>query len=105
MAADIRAARGSAMSCRGWPQEAASRGHFGGELARELVVSGGLGGMGGAQPLAATMNGAAYLGVVVDPARIRKRVDSGYCDRMAFRLDEALEMLEKREAISVGLVG
>src|SRR6266481_3262996 len=61
---------------------AAARKHFAGSLA------GRLGGMGGAQPLAATMNGAAFLGIEVDPARIRRRVDSGYCDRMATSLDE-----------------
>ena len=51
---------------------AAARKHFGGSLAGRLVVSGGLGGMGGAQPLAATMNGAAFLGIDVDPARIQQ---------------------------------
>ena len=62
---------------------AAGRKHFGGSLAKRLVMTGGLGGMGGAQPFAATMNGAAFLGVDVDPSRIQRRVDSGYCDRMA----------------------
>ena len=62
---------------------AAARKHFGGSLAGRLVVTGGLGGMGGAQPLAATMNGAAFLGIDVDPARIQRRVETGYCDRMA----------------------
>src|SRR3977135_4430698 len=56
--------------------------HFGGSLAGKLIVSGGMGGMGGAQPLAATMNGACFIGVEVDPARIEKRIKSGYCDRM-----------------------
>lgn len=79
--------------------------HFGGSLSKKLVVSGGMGGMGGAQPLAATMNGAAFLGIDVDPTRIQKRLDTGYCDKMAWTLDEALAMLESREAISVGLVG
>src|SRR2546421_1198717 len=65
--------------------------HFGGSLAGRLVVSAGLGGMGGAQPLAATMNGAAFLGVEVDPSRIRRRVESGYCDEMCMDLDDALE--------------
>src|SRR5262245_3167621 len=64
--------------------------HFGGSLAGRLVVSAGLGGMGGAQPLAATMNGAAFLGVEVDPGRIRRRVETGYCDRMLTDLDDAL---------------
>jgi urocanate hydratase len=83
--------------------------HFGGSLEGRLLVTGGLGGMGGAQPLAATMNGALCLGIEVDPARIEKRLQSGYCDRMAHSLDEALKMLDearaKKEAISVGLVG
>ena len=87
---------------------AAARKHFGGSLAGRLVVTGGLGGMGGAQPLAATMNGAAFLGIDVDPARIRKRIETGYCDRMTHSLDEALAILRKAmdagEAKSVGLV-
>jgi urocanate hydratase len=87
----------------------AARQHFGGRLRGRLVVSAGLGGMGGAQPLAATMNGGAFLGVEVDAERIRRRVETGYCDRMSRDLDEALEMvLEAREAgdaLSVGLLG
>src|SRR4051794_14815349 len=59
-----------------------ARQHFGGSLQGRLVVTGGLGGMGGAQPLAATMNGAAFLGVDVDEARIRRRVETRYCDRL-----------------------
>jgi len=86
-----------------------ARQHFGGTLAGRLVVTGGLGGMGGAQPLAATLNGAAFLGVDVDPTRIQRRVDTGYCDRLCTNLDEALELVLKakgaREALSVGLVG
>src|SRR5437868_5932312 len=74
---------------------AAAEKHFGGSLAGRLVVSGGLGGMGGAQPLAATMNGALFLGIDVDPARIEKRLKSGYCDRMAWSLDEALKMIDE----------
>src|SRR5229473_1378832 len=88
---------------------AAARKHFGGDLAGKLVVSGGMGGMGGAQPLAATMNGAAFLGIDVDPERIKRRVKAGYCDVMVTELDEALRILKnavrKREAASVGLVG
>src|SRR6185503_7004839 len=84
---------------------AAADRHFGGSLEGKLAVSGGMGGMGGAQPLAATMNGAAFLGIDVDPARIEKRISTGYCDRIAWSLDEALAMIEKREPISVGLVG
>ena len=82
-----------------------ARKHFGGSLAGKLVVSGGMGGMGGAQPLAATMNGARFLGIEVDAARIQRRIETGYCDRMARTLDEALAMLAGPEAISVGLVG
>ncbi|HUA86059.1 MAG TPA: urocanate hydratase [Bryobacteraceae bacterium] len=83
--------------------------HFGGSLSGKLIVSGGMGGMGGAQPLAATMAGACFLGVEVDPKRIEKRIETGYCDRMTASLDEALAMVDtaRREgkAISVGLVG
>src|SRR5215216_7781048 len=71
---------------------AAGRKHFGGSLDGKLVLTGGLGGMGGAQPLAATMNGAVFLGVDVDPARIERRVRTGYCDRLAMTLDEALNI-------------
>jgi len=83
--------------------------HFDGSLDGRLVISGGMGGMGGAQPLAATMNGACFLGIEVDPARIDKRLRTGYCDRKAESLDEAMRMIEearaKGEAISVALVG
>ncbi len=86
-----------------------ARQHFGGTLTGRLVVTGGLGGMGGAQPLAATMNGAAFLGVDVDPSRIERRVATGYCDRLATDLDEALDLVtrarEGGQARSVGLVG
>jgi len=86
-----------------------ARQYFGGTLSGRLVVTGGLGGMGGAQPLAATMNGAAFLGVDVDETRIRRRVDSGYCDRLATDLDEALRLVldakRRSAALSVGLVG
>jgi urocanate hydratase len=88
---------------------AAGEKHFGGDLAGKLIVSGGMGGMGGAQPLAATMNGAAFLGIDVDPERIKKRLKTGYCDFMVTTLDEALRILKnavrKKENISVGLVG
>jgi urocanate hydratase len=88
---------------------AAGRKHFGGSLEGKLIVSGGMGGMGGAQPLAATMTGACFLGIDVDPKRIQKRVESGYCDRMATTVDEALQLLAeaRREgaARSIGLVG
>src|SRR4051795_12598361 len=88
---------------------AAAEKHFGGSLEGKLVVSGGMGGMGGAQPLAATMAGAAFLGIDVDAERIKKRLKTGYCDFMVNTLDEALRILKnavrKNEAVSVGLVG
>ncbi|MGH9478755.1 MAG: urocanate hydratase [Terriglobales bacterium] len=88
---------------------AAARQHFGGTLEGKLVVSGGLGGMGGAQPLAATLNGGVFLGIEVDPARIQRRVQSGYCDIQVNQLDEALRIvknaLRQRQAVSVGLEG
>jgi urocanate hydratase len=88
---------------------AAAAKHFGGSLEGKLIVSGGMGGMGGAQPLAATMNGACFLGVDVDRARIEKRLATGYCDQIATDLDAALDIINearsKGEAISVGLVG
>src|SRR6266851_1575060 len=69
---------------------AAAAKYFGGSLEGKLVVSGGMGGMGGAQPLAATLNGACFLGIDVDPLRIEKRINSGYCDHKAESLDDAL---------------
>jgi urocanate hydratase len=88
---------------------AAARKHFGRSLSGKLVVSGGMGGMGGAQPLAATMNGAAFLGIDVDPERIKKRLKTGYCEVLVTSLDEALRILKnavrKGEPASVGLVG
>ncbi len=88
---------------------AAGEKHFGGDLTGKLIVSGGMGGMGGAQPRAATMNGAAFLGIDVDPERIKKRLRTGYCDFMVTTLDEALRILKnavrKKENVSVGLVG
>ncbi len=88
---------------------AAGEKHLGGDLEGKLIVSGGMGGMSGAQPLAATMTGACYLGIEVDPERIKKRLRTGYCDFMVNSLDEALRILKnavrKKENISVGLVG
>ncbi|HSE48344.1 MAG TPA: urocanate hydratase [Terriglobales bacterium] len=88
---------------------AAADKHFSGDLSGRLVVSGGMGGMGGAQPLAATMAGAAFLGIDVDAERIKKRLKTGYCDFLVNSLDEALRILKnavrKKEAVSVGLVG
>jgi len=80
--------------------------HFGGSLAGKLVVTAGLGGMGGAQPLAVTMNDGLCLAVEVDPRRIQRRVETGYCDVMCEDLDEALGLLEKAgSGYSVGLLG
>jgi len=88
---------------------AAAAKHFGGTLAGRFLLTGGCGGMGGAQPLAATMNGAACLVVEGDPSRIEKRLQTGYIDRISYRLDEALAWVEQarqaREPLSVGLVG
>src|SRR3954451_20599763 len=82
---------------------ARGRKHFPGGLAGKIVVSGGMGGMGGAQPLAATMNGAAFLGIDVDRRRIQRRLDTGYCDQLAANLEEALEIVSRREPVSVAL--
>ena len=82
---------------------------FQGSLAGRLILSAGLGGMGGAQPLAATMNGAVFLGVDVDRQRIEKRLQTGYLDRLCPNLEEALvvvrEAQAKRQALSVAVVG
>ena len=77
--------------------------HFGGTLAGRLVVTAGLGGMGGAQPLAAAMHGAAVLAIEVDPARIAKRLETRYCDRATASLDEALAWLREAQAAGTGL--
>jgi urocanate hydratase len=88
---------------------AAARKHGDGELEGKLIVSGGLGARGAALPLAATMNGAAFLGIEVDAERIKRCLRSGYCDFMVNSLDEALRILKnsirKKENVSVGLVG
>jgi len=88
---------------------AAGKTHFGSDLSGRFVLSAGLGGMGGAQPLAATMAGAAFLGVEVDPTRIQRRLETRYLDKCAESLDEALSMVEEARsqglALSVGLVG
>ncbi len=83
--------------------------HFAGTLSGRFVLSAGLGGMGGAQPLAATMQGAAALIIEVDQSRIEKRLKTGYLDREARGLDDALDLIAKaihaKEAISIGLLG
>src|SRR5438309_3635372 len=88
---------------------AVARRHFGGSLAGRLVLTGGLGGMGGAQPLAATMNDGICLAVEVDPARVQRRLETRYLDRSTTSLDEGLRWCEEakvqRRALSVGLVG
>jgi len=88
---------------------AAALKHFGGSLKGKLIVSGGLGGMGGAQPLAATLNEGVFLGVDIDPWRIDKRLKMGYLDKMTHSYEKALklikEALEKKEPLSIGLVG
>ncbi len=85
------------------------RQHFGGDLKGKLLVSGGLGGMGGAQPLAATLAGATFLGVDVDPDRIKKRLDTRYINKMTDSFPKALDWtrkaLQNHENISIGLVG
>jgi len=86
-----------------------ARQYFNGSLSGKFLLTAGLGGMGGAQPLAATMNGAAFLGIDVDEKRIQKRIDTGYIDKMTDNLDEALSLVldakEKKIPLSVGLIG
>jgi urocanate hydratase len=87
---------------------AAAETHFGGDIRGRWILSAGLGGMGGAQPLAATMNRAAFLGIEVDPARVERRLATKYVDRRADSLDEALRLLDEalaaKRAVSIGLV-
>jgi len=86
-----------------------ARKYFHGNLSGKFLLTAGLGGMGGAQPLAATMNGAAFLGIDVDRSRIQKRIDTGYIDLITEDLDEALKLVldakKNNQALSVGLVG
>ena len=86
-----------------------ARQHFKSDLSGKLVLTAGLGGMGGAQPLAVTMNGGVCLAVEVDRGRVEKRLRTGYCEMMVEDLDEALKLCEsavkRREPLSVGLVG
>jgi urocanate hydratase len=87
----------------------AGRQHYKGDLAGRWILTGGLGGMGGAQPLAATMAGASMLAVECQPSRIEKRIQTGYLDRWTKDLDEALAIIAeagaKKQAVSVGLLG
>jgi urocanate hydratase len=88
---------------------ACARDNFGGSLKGRLVLTGGLGGMGGAQPLAVTMNGGVCLTVECDQKRIDRRVNNGYCDKRMVDLDEALEVAlrarRERKPLSIGLLG
>ncbi len=85
------------------------RKYFSGSLSGKILLTAGLGGMGGAQPLAATMNGAAFLGIDVDPKRIEKRLATGYIDKITYSIDEAVSLItdakNTKTALSVGLVG
>lgn len=87
----------------------AARQHFRSTLKGKLVVTGGLGGMGGAQPLAATMNDGVFIGIDVDRDRIQKRLDTGYLDVMTESFDEAVDMARKamkdKKPLSIGLLG
>lgn len=88
---------------------AIARKHFNGSLAGKLVVSGGLGGMGGAQPLAVTLNSGVFLGIEIDPSRIEKRLKTRYLDKKAESYEEAIKLVleakEKKQPLSIGLVG
>ena len=83
--------------------------YFNGSLNGKFILTAGLGGMGGAQPLAATMNGASFLGIEVNRERLQKRIDTGYLDRFTDNLDEALELVlnakKSNLALSVGFLG
>jgi urocanate hydratase len=86
-----------------------ARQHFGGDLFGRFLLTGGMGGMGGAQPLAATFAGAVSITVEIDESRIDKRIHDGYCDLKVNSLDKALELVEQykkeKKAISIGLIG
>ncbi|TXK89541.1 urocanate hydratase, partial [Parageobacillus sp. SY1] len=86
-----------------------ARQHYGGTLKGTITVTAGLGGMGGAQPLAVTLNGGVCIAVEVDPARIQRRIDTKYLDTMTDRLDVAIQMAkrakEEGKALSIGLLG
>ena len=86
----------------------AARQHFGGDLSGKLIVTGGLGGMGGAQPLAATMNGGTFLAAEIDPNRIEKRLETKYCDEVTSDIDDAidkaLEWKNSKEGKSIAVV-
>ncbi|MDC0706838.1 urocanate hydratase, partial [Priestia sp. AB] len=83
--------------------------HFNGSLAGTITVTAGLGGMGGAQPLAVTMAGGVVIGIDVDRTRIEKRIETRYCDIVVESLDEAIKIAKEakkgKKALSIGLVG
>ncbi len=83
--------------------------HFGGDLSGRWILTGGMGGMGGAQPLSGTMNGATILVVEVDEARINRRIKDGFCDVKVKTLDKAMKLIKEhtgaKKAVSIGLVG
>src|SRR3546814_10840078 len=85
------------------------RQHYGGDLAGRWILTAGLGGMGGAQPLAATMAGASCLAIECQPSRVEMRLRTGYVDVLAKHLDDALAIIERacreKKAVSVALVG
>src|SRR5579871_6380512 len=87
----------------------AARKHYGGSLKGKFVLTAGLGGMGGAQTLAVTMNEGVCLAVEIDPQHIQRRLETGYCDEMASTLDEALpqvqEACQQGQPLSIGLIG
>ena len=87
----------------------AAQKHYNGNLSGKWILTAGLGGMGGAQPLACTMSGASMLAIECDPSHIQKRIDSKYIDHQTKDLDEALSMIEQscqeKKPISVGLLG
>jgi len=88
---------------------AAGRKHFKGSLQGKILLTGGLGGMGGAQPLAGTMNGAAVIVIEVDPAHVQRRIDTGYLDRKTTDLEEAWNLAttarDQKKPLSIGLMG
>jgi urocanate hydratase len=88
---------------------ACAREHFGGSLKGKWVLTGGMGGMSGAQPLAVTMNEGVILDIEIDPSRIKKRLEQGFCDTMVNSLDEALNLVsdavKTKKPLSIGLVG
>src|SRR5438552_1671913 len=104
----VRAPRGTELHCKSWLTEAA-RQHYGGDLAGRWILTAGLGGMGGAQPLAATFAGAVSLNIECQQASIDFRLRTRYLDKQARDLDDALALIQqhvsRREAVSIGVLG